>query len=94
MFAELVEDFEKGYVPNLATPTRSKYASLLRCHVKPAFASLQVKEITTRVIDQFLAGKAHEGLSCLALRNLISSIFQQKARRRTGIFPTVSFTLF
>jgi integrase len=79
-FRDLIEDFEKAYLPTLAAPTRSKYASLLRVHLKPAFAIMQVESITTKVIDQFLATKCQEGLSWatrLALRNLVSSIFRR-----------------
>ena len=64
----------------LAAPTRSKYACLLHKHLLPAFGILELENINTRRIDEFLANKYQEGLSWatrIALRNLISSIYRR-----------------
>lgn len=74
-FDELVRDFEAGYMPKLALPTRRKYQSLLRCHIRPELSSLTMEELTTRRVDQWLASKAHLSWgSRNSLRNLLSSI--------------------
>jgi integrase len=77
-FGDLIDDFERAYLPNLAKPTQYKYNSLLRCHVKPALAPLRIEEVTTRRLDEWLANKTREGLSWAAradLRNLVCSIY-------------------
>ena len=78
MFQELVHDFETAYMPRLAFPTRLKYTSLLRCHVKPRFSLTPVEELSTRRIDEWLATGTVGGLSWAtrsSLRNLVSAIF-------------------
>jgi len=78
MFEELVHDFETAYMPQLAFPTRQKYSSLLRCHVKPRFCGMRIADIDTRRIDEWLARKTQDGLSWSTrtdLRNLVCSIF-------------------
>jgi integrase len=85
-FRELIVDFERAHMPTLAAPTRSKYRSLLDCHIKPAIADVEIEKLTTKYLDHWLAGKAEAGLSWatrIAMRNLVSSIF-----RRADIWGT------
>jgi len=77
-FGDLVNDFETAYMPNLSAPTRSKYASLLRCHIRPEFGAMKVEDLSRRRIDEWLASKSKDGLSWATradLRNLVSSVF-------------------
>lgn len=77
-FEELITQFETAHMPNLAKSTRLKYECLLRRHVKPRFSHLQVEEVNTRRLDEWLASKSRDGLSWATrtdLRNLISAIF-------------------
>jgi hypothetical protein len=53
LFGELIDQFENAYMPKLAIPSQNKYRSLLRCHVKPAFALMPLEQITTKVIDEW-----------------------------------------
>lgn len=81
-FGEMIDEFESGYMPRLAAPTRAKYQSLLRRHVRPHFAAMKVYDINTRKIDEWLSGKACE-LSWATradLRNLMSAIFTRHER--------------
>jgi integrase len=78
IFEALVQQFETSYLPRLAKPTRAKYMSLLTCHVKPEFASLELEQVNTKRIDAWLESKTRDGLAWATrsdLRNLISSIF-------------------
>ncbi len=78
LFEDLIRQFEVAHMPNLALPTRLKYASLLRCHVRPALSSLEIEELTTRRLDEWLASKTADKLSWEtrnSLRNLICGIF-------------------
>jgi integrase len=82
IFGEFIDDFEAAYMPRLAAPTRDKYKSLLRGHVRPYFGSMKVSDINTKKIDEWLAGKTHD-LSWATrsdLRNLVSSIFTRHER--------------
>lgn len=77
-FEELIEPFEKSYMPNLSVPSQYKYGSLLRCHVKPDLASLPIEQVNTKRIDEWLASKSRDGLAWATradLRNLVCSIF-------------------
>jgi integrase len=77
-FGELIGDFEKAHMPKLARPTQKKYASLLRCHIKPQFAAMPVKELTTKKVDEWLSAEEQQSLSWatrVALRNLMCGIF-------------------
>lgn len=93
IFGDLIDDFERAYIPRLSTPTRCKYASLLRKHVRPDLARLTIKAMSVKELDAWLAGKAANGLSWgtrVALRNLVSSIFTRAERWGTyeGRKPT------
>jgi len=77
-FGELITDFENSHLPHLAAPTRSKYISLIRCHVRPQWGGFQAEEITRRRMDEWLAKKTEEGLSWetrSAMRKVVCSIF-------------------
>lgn len=82
-FGDLIEEFERSYMPKLATPTRLKYASLLKAHVKPGLALMEIAAVTTRALDHWLSSKAEQGLSWSTrsdLRNLVSSVYTRAER--------------
>lgn len=82
-FGVLMEDFERAYMPKLAMPTRSKYASLIRVHVRPDLGSVELADLNTRRVDSWLAGKCSAGLAWATradLRNLVCSIFTRAQR--------------
>jgi len=77
-FGELITDFENAHMANLAWPTQCKYTSLLRRHIKPQFGTTPVEEMSTKKMDEWLAGKSKDSLSWatrVALRNLVCAIF-------------------
>jgi integrase len=84
-FEQLLSDFQEAYMPRLAAPTRAKYTSLIRQHIRPKFADMEVDAITTKVLDIWLNSK-NDRLSWAAradLRNLMSSIFTRAEKYGT-----------
>jgi integrase len=81
-FRDLINDFEKAYMPGLSIATRQKYESLLRCHIKPGLAEFEIEQLTTRRLDEWLAERAAPPYSLswasrTAARNLVSVIFSR-----------------
>lgn len=55
-------------------------ASLIKNHIRPAFGSLQLMEVTGQRVQEWIDAKGAAGKSwstCADLRNLMSGIFQQ-----------------
>lgn len=79
-FEELVKEYRERHIERQASPTRNKYESLLKNHVLPAFKGLQLYQITTKSVQEWLDVKAASGKSwstCSDLRNLMSGIFER-----------------
>lgn len=81
LFGAMLDEFLANFVDapgNLAASTRAKYRSHIERHIRPAFGSLQVSDVTTRAIDLWLQAKAEAGVSWatrMDLRNIVSGIF-------------------
>ncbi|MBL8233139.1 MAG: tyrosine-type recombinase/integrase [Bryobacterales bacterium] len=85
-FGEFLDEYERDFVlapETLSASTQKKYLSHLKNHIRPAFGSLPMVEITTKRIDLWLAEKTAKGLAWSTrcdLRNLMSGIFSQAER--------------
>jgi hypothetical protein len=82
-FDELLGIFEQKFLyakKNLSASTQAKYASHLKKHIRPAFGSLSIADITTQRIKDWLVAKQESGLSWSTrsdLRNLMRCIFRE-----------------
>ncbi len=82
-FAQLAEDYLIRFVrkpDNLAASTRAKYEIQLKNHIRPAFQELQLYDVTTTRIEEWLQKKAETGMSWATrtdLRNIMSGMFTQ-----------------
>ena len=85
-FGEFLDEYTKNFVlkrDNLAAPTQGRYLSFIKNHVRPAFGSLMMAEVTTRVIDNWLAAKANANMawaSRASLRNFMCGLFTQASK--------------
>lgn len=85
-FADLLDLYERDHVrkpENLSASTRAKYLSHLHKHIRPAFGTLRLAEITTQRIEALLTAKALDGLAYatrLDIRNILSGVFTQAER--------------
>lgn len=85
-FGAFLDEYEKKYVrseQNLSASTQGKYLSHLKNHIRPAFGSMVMAQVTTREIDAFLTIKAKAGLSSATrtdLRNLLCGIFTRASK--------------
>ena len=89
-FSEFLDRYQKNHVEApglLAASTQAKYASLIKCHIRPAFGEAPIATISTESIDAFLRQKQADKLSWntrLDLKNLLSAIFNQA--RKWGLY--------
>lgn len=90
-FGEFLDHYIKDFVEKpdqLSSGTRSKYIFSIRKHIRPVFGHMLISQITTHVIDQWLASLSRAGLASStrqSLRNMLSGIFTQA--RRWGYTP-------
>ena len=64
-------------------PVLIKYLNHIKNHIRPAFGHLMMADLTTGLIDEWLAAKARAKLSWatrIDLRNLLSGIFTQAGK--------------
>lgn len=80
-FGEFIDEWLKTYVrvpANLSSATVEKYESQISYRIRPEFGQLLMGQITTQLIDGWLARLADQGLSYNSrkdLRNTLSGIF-------------------
>lgn len=79
-FGDFMDEYQRDFMTagNLAFSTRQKYESILKLHIRPAFAGLPMCDVTTKRIDLWLEEKAKSGMSWarrMDLRNLVSGLF-------------------
>ena len=90
-FSQMLDEYLTSHVravDKLAASTRAKYECHIKNHVGPAFKDLQLCEITTKRIDEWIQAKAKSGLSWATrcdLRNILSGIFTQA--KAMGFYP-------
>jgi len=80
LFGELLDEYAKRHIARQSIPTQNKYTSLIKNHIRPAFESLQLIEVTGERVQGWLDAKGADGKSWSTradLRNLMSGIFQQ-----------------
>ena len=73
-----LKHFEPSVLPNLKVATQWLYRSLMETHLRPAFASRRLSDITRLEVQQFIVAKQRSGYSPKTLshlRNLLSKIF-------------------
>jgi integrase-like protein len=56
--------------------TADLYATELRCHVLPAFASMPLPEITRRDVQQWVNAMVGSGLSAATVRHIYRAVFK------------------
>lgn len=77
-FGDLLDEYAGKHIVRQAAPTQNKYTSLIKNHIRPAFADLQLIEITAKRVQEWLDAKGVAGKSWSTradLRNLMSGIF-------------------
>jgi integrase len=80
VFGEMLDNFTRGYASKLGAVARSKYGALIKNHVRPAFGTLTMCEITTQRMQAWLDEKERAGFSWSTrtdLRNLLSNVFHR-----------------
>jgi integrase len=84
-FGDLLDEYAKLHIneSRLSFSARNKYTSLIKTHIRPAFAELQLSEVTTRRVQEWLDTKAVPGPGFKSwstrsdIRNLMSGIFER-----------------
>jgi integrase len=72
LFEKFADEFQEVYgKANLKHATRITYASTIRYHLLPAFASHKLETITAQVIERFKAKLIAKGLSPATVRNTL-----------------------
>ena len=85
-FGDFLDEYTKSFIlkrDNLAVPTQGRYLSFIKNHVRPAFGTLMMAEVTTKRIDDLLAAKAKANMawsSRASLRNFICGVFTQAGK--------------
>jgi integrase len=83
-FGDFLDVYLKEYVKkpeNLSASTQSKYTFHIKNHIRPAFASMCMAEITTKSIDSFLTAKSSLSWATRTdLKNILCGIFTQAER--------------
>lgn len=79
-FGEFLDHYLREYVrkaDNLASSTQSKYEVHIKNHIRPAFGGMMLSEITTRVLDGWMAAKTAtlSWATRMDLRNIVCGIF-------------------
>ena len=93
-FSELVDAYESTYLHaqgNLSYATAKRYTCDLNKHIRPTFGAMLCADITTRRVDDWLAGLAAAGLAHntrRTLKNLLSGIFTKS--RKWGLWKDVN----
>ena len=83
-FRELAEQFEKLEVPLLGFATRSRYESVIKVHLLPAFGEMRLADIDTRTIQEWLNGKTeYSWWSRQGMNGVLGAMF--KAAERLGL---------
>jgi hypothetical protein len=96
-FGEFIDQWLKEYVfdgNNLSSATQTKYESHIRSRIRPYFGAMKMGEITTRVVDEWLASLSKAGLSYNSrsdLRNTLSGIFTKA--RKWGLWKELNPTM-
>ena len=83
IFGDFLDVWIGGHVRReriLAASTRAKYMSHAENHIRPTFGKLQLREVTTRLIEAWLDDKAKPPVNLswatrTDLRNILSSVF-------------------
>ena len=76
-FGDLLAEYEDRHTAKQAFPTQNKYASLIKNHIRPAFAELQLSEVTGQLVQKWLDEKNKSWSTKTDLRNLMSGIFER-----------------
>jgi integrase len=76
-FGDLLTEYAKRHAAKQAFPTQNKYASLIKNHIRPAFAELQLSEVTGQLVQKWLDSKNKSWSTKTDLRNLMSGIFER-----------------
>jgi integrase len=82
-FGALLDEYTKRHASQLGIAAQKKYDSLIKNHIRPGFGRLQLHEITTQRVQEWLNAKAVQGEHFKSwstrsdLRNLMSGIFEQ-----------------
>jgi integrase len=82
-FAELAAEFKRVRLPQLGAATRNKYGQHLAKHLEPAFNSLKLTQIDTRIVEGWLAAKTSLSWATKTdLKNILSAMFTQATKWR------------
>lgn len=73
-FEEFAHRWERDVLSQLKRSTISTERSRLRNHILPALGHLQVREINTQLIQQFLVAAKLKQMSAKSVRNLIATL--------------------
>jgi hypothetical protein len=57
-FGIILDEFETRHLTRQSAPTQNKYRSLIKAHIRKAFGELQLHEITTKRVQDWLDAKA------------------------------------
>lgn len=77
-FREVVQQFETARIPHLGAAAASRYTSVIKNHILPAFGDRQLADIDRQSVEAWLSGKERDGLgwwSRWGLRGVLSAIF-------------------
>ncbi len=79
-FSALIEKFLRARLPQLGDGTQSKYRQHISKHISPDLGELQMTDIDTPTIEEWLQKKTLGKAAKLDLRNIVSAIFKTAER--------------
>ncbi len=77
LFGDMLDRYDRGHFGQLKYPTQCKYRALIGKHIRPAFATIAMYDMTAKRIQDWLDTRDLAPMSRKDLRNILSGVFER-----------------